>query len=57
MILVFGGILAAMALLVGLEIWSVSRTTKDLENRIRSIRAWIVTGKQESFKPILHQYA
>ena len=38
MILVFGGILAAMALLVGLEIWSVSRTTKDLESRIRSIR-------------------
>ena len=38
MILVFGGILAAMALLVGLEIWSVSKTTKDLENRIRSIR-------------------
>ena len=38
MILVFGGILAAMALLVGLEIWSVNRTTKDLENRIRSIR-------------------
>jgi hypothetical protein len=38
MILVFGGILAAMALLVVLEIWSVSRTTRDLENRIRSIR-------------------
>lgn len=38
MILVFGGILAAMALLVALEIWSVSRTTRDLENRIRSIR-------------------
>lgn len=38
MILVFGGILAAMALLVALEIWSVSRNTKDLESRIRSIR-------------------
>ncbi len=38
MILVFGGILAAIALLVGLEIWSVSRTTRDLENRIRKIK-------------------
>lgn len=38
MILVFGGILAAIALLVGLEIWSVSKGTRDLENRIRSIR-------------------
>ena len=37
MILVFGGILAAMALLVVLEIWSVSRTTRDLEKRMRSI--------------------
>ena len=47
MILVFGGILAAIALLVGLEKWSVSKGTRDLENRIRSIRRGEDGGEED----------
>ena len=38
MILVLGGILAAIFVFVALEVWSVHKSTADLESRIRSIR-------------------